>query len=175
MIRYLFSYLIHLFPSFPSLVVCLYLKYASLHYIRVFNTFSNSLLVSIFLLLVPARSLCYSFVNYSNAVICLITWQSNLRISQFNRPCNEFTSVRSMFVYNKYSSPPLSFPCSQTYYCQQMFDSNFNCASYTVSFFHRIREPAFVWSRYPFTNAIKAMTDVRESRASKLIVCMITK
>ena len=136
MIPYLFSYLIHLFPSFPSsLVVCLYLKYASLYYVRVFNTFSNSLLVSIFLFLVPARSLCYSFVNYSNAVICLITWQSNLPISQFNRPCNEFTSVRSMFVYNKYSSPPLSFPCSQTYNCQQMFDSNFSFASYTVSFF----------------------------------------
>ena len=40
-----------------------------------------------------------------------------------------------MFVYNKYSSPPLSFPCSQTYNCQQMFDSNFSFALYTVSFF----------------------------------------
>ena len=29
-----------------------------------------------------------------------ITWESNPRISQCNSPCNEFTSVWSMFVYN---------------------------------------------------------------------------
>ena len=30
----------------------------------------------------------------------VITQQSNLPISQFNSPCNEFTSVWSMFLYN---------------------------------------------------------------------------
>ena len=30
----------------------------------------------------------------------VITWQSNPPVSQFNCPCNEFTSVWSMFVYN---------------------------------------------------------------------------
>ena len=30
----------------------------------------------------------------------VITWQSNPPFSQLNSPCNEFTSVWSMFVYN---------------------------------------------------------------------------
>ena len=35
-------------------------------------------------------------------VLCsvVITWQSNPPISQFNSPCNEFTSFWWMFVYN---------------------------------------------------------------------------
>ena len=33
----------------------------------------------------------------------VITWQSNPHISQFNSPCNESTSVWSMFAYNIYA------------------------------------------------------------------------
>ena len=59
----------------------------------------------------------YSRINYINQYITeyvvhvytltrvlysvVITWQSNPPVSQFNSLCNEFTSVWSMFVYNK--------------------------------------------------------------------------
>ena len=42
----------------------------------------------------------------------VITWQSNLPISQFNSPCNEHTSVWSMFVYNTIL---LLFVCLETF------------------------------------------------------------
>ena len=41
----------------------------------------------------------WSHVIYS----VVITQQSNPPISQFSRPCDKFTSVWSMFVYNNYS------------------------------------------------------------------------
>ena len=39
----------------------------------------------------------------------VITRQSNPPISQFNSPCNEFTSFWSMFVYNTHPSPQYVF------------------------------------------------------------------
>jgi len=43
--------------------------------------------------------MCIQWTRVVNSVV--ITRQSNPRISQFNSPCNEFTSVWSMFVYNE--------------------------------------------------------------------------
>ena len=42
--------------------------------------------------------MCIQWTPVLNSVV--LTGQSNPPISQFNTPCNEFTSVWSMFVYN---------------------------------------------------------------------------
>ena len=42
----------------------------------------------------------------------VLTRQSNPPISQFNSPCNEFTSVWSMFVYNTRNLGLYQFPLS---------------------------------------------------------------
>jgi len=46
--------------------------------------------------------MCLQWTRVPYSVV--ITWQSNPPISKFNSPCNEFTSVWSMFVYNSYKS-----------------------------------------------------------------------
>ena len=52
---------------------------------------------------------CYMSIEWTRVIYSLvITRQSNPPISQFNSPCNEFTSFWSMFLYNK---PFVSF-CS---------------------------------------------------------------
>jgi len=44
---------------------------------------------------------CYMCMYWTHVLYSVvITWQSNPPNSQFNSPCNEFTSVWSMFVYN---------------------------------------------------------------------------
>ena len=40
------------------------------------------------------------YIGHGLYTAVVITRQSNPPISQFNRPCNEFTSFWSMFVYN---------------------------------------------------------------------------
>jgi len=43
---------------------------------------------------------CYVCIHWSRVIYSVvIVWQSNPSISQFNSPCNEFTSVWPMFVY----------------------------------------------------------------------------
>ena len=39
-------------------------------------------------------------IQWTRVLYVVITWQSIPPISNFNSPCNEFTSVWSMFVYN---------------------------------------------------------------------------
>jgi len=46
--------------------------------------------------------MCLQWTRVLYSVV--ITRQSNPPISQFNSPCNEFTSVWSMFVYNTLST-----------------------------------------------------------------------
>jgi len=64
--------------------------------------------------LVSIRNKLYGPMHYKLYVICVykwtrvlysvvITWQSNQPISQYNSPCNEFTSDWSMFVYNTHT------------------------------------------------------------------------
>ena len=44
---------------------------------------------------------CYMCIQWTRVLYSVvITWQSDPPISQFNSPCNELTSVWSMFVYN---------------------------------------------------------------------------
>jgi len=47
---------------------------------------------------------CYTCVYNGHMFYpVVITHQSNQSISQFDSPCNEFTSVWSMFVHNRHS------------------------------------------------------------------------
>jgi len=49
--------------------------------------------------------MCIQWTRVLYSVV--LTGQSNPPISQFNTPCNEFTSVWSMFVYNnRIENPP---------------------------------------------------------------------
>jgi len=44
---------------------------------------------------------CYKCIQWPRVLYSVvITWQSNPPISRFNCPCNEITSVWSVFVYN---------------------------------------------------------------------------
>ena len=48
---------------------------------------------------------CYMCIQWTHVLYSdVITCQSNPPISQFNCPCNKFTSAQSMFPYNKNES-----------------------------------------------------------------------
>ena len=50
--------------------------------------------------------MCYMCIQWTWALYSVvIPWQTNPPISQFKNPCNEFTSVWSMFVYNNGNNP----------------------------------------------------------------------
>ena len=47
------------------------------------------------------KNRCFMCIQWTRVLYSVvITWYANPLISQFNRPCNEFTSVWSMFPYN---------------------------------------------------------------------------
>jgi len=56
------------------------------------------------------------FIQWTR-VLCsvVITQQSNAPISQFNSLCNEFTSVRPMFVYNIKTTNNYIYPLDKLY------------------------------------------------------------
>ena len=80
---------------------------------------------------------CYMCIQWTWVLYSVvITWQSNPPIPQFNSPCNEFTSLWSMLVYNN--------DCTIFYYnLMSKFSTSFTKWSKLlnrVSLFHSLNE-----------------------------------